>query len=298
MTVAPVSEDARRLLGEIADASPEWRDWLSLVELTLSEAADPAWDRVSVETAPERSGDAPMLHGAVLAVDAKAAGRWVRRLFRAAADTHPAGGPLGSLQPDDGEALRLLEATVRQDGEPVEALAALYGAEPGAVGAVAGLAVVPLLQACGRRLMPRVSASWSHACCPVCAAWPAMAELRGLEGERRARCSRCGGDWALQLRRCPYCRTGDYRQMRSLVPEENGETRKVDACDHCKGYLKAVTTLRPWPADGVVLRDLATVDLDLAALERGYARPSVPARPLQASVQPAPSRRGLLRWRG
>jgi FdhE protein len=58
-----------------------------------------------------------------------------------------------------------------------------------------------------------------------------------------------------------------------LVPEDNGETRRVATCLSCKGYLKTLATLQPSPAYAVPLDDLATIDLDIAAMERGYTRP-------------------------
>ena len=65
----------------------------------------------------------------------------------------------------------------------------------------------------------------------------------------------------------------------------------------CRGYLKTVTTLTPTSADDLALLDLATVELDVAAIEHGYARPAGPALPLGARV--ATSRAGGLAgwWR-
>ena len=59
----------------------------------------------------------------------------------------------------------------------------------------------------------------------------------------------------------------------ALVSEQDGEARKVETCSACRGYLKSVSTLRAWAADEVALTDLATVDLDLVALERAFERP-------------------------
>jgi formate dehydrogenase maturation protein FdhE len=57
------------------------------------------------------------------------------------------------------------------------------------------------------------------------------------------------------------------------MSEQDGEARKVETCTRCRGYLKVVSTLRAWPGDEVCLADLATIDLDLVALERDYERP-------------------------
>jgi FdhE protein len=155
--------------------------------------------------------------------------------------------------------------------------AAALAADPDALAAVAQLGAGPLLQACRRRLAAAVLADWDEGCCPVCGAWPALAESRGLERARRLRCARCGADWGVVALRCPYCRNGDHQQLGSLVSETQGEGRKVDTCDRCRGYVKSVATLRPWAADEVALADLATVDLDLAALDHDFARPDAPA---------------------
>ena len=47
----------------------------------------------------------------------------------------------------------------------------------------------------------------------------------------------------------------------------------IDACRRCLGYVKTLTTLQGSPPAKILLDDLATVDLDVAAFERGYGRP-------------------------
>ena len=69
----------------------------------------------------------------------------------------------------------------------------------------------------------------------------------------------------------------------ALVSEQDGEARKVETCSACRGYLKSVSTLRAWAGDEVALIDLATVDLDLVALERAFERPQ--PRRLEPGVQ-------------
>ena len=51
-----------------------------------------------------------------------------------------------------------------------------------------------------------------------------------------------------------------------------------------------MTTLGPTPADDLGLVDLATVELDVAALEHGYARPTGPGAALGAHVSAAGGR--------
>jgi FdhE protein len=100
-----------------------------------------------------------------------------------------------------------------------------------------------------------------------------LAEQRGLDRARRLRCGRCGGDWAQPGIRCPYCGVIGHQARAALVSEQDGEARRVETCLSCRGYLKAISTLRAWPGDEVALADLASIELDLVALDRDFTRP-------------------------
>ncbi len=299
-TPAGVPDDARRRLETLARENPEWRSWLALLEETLREVREPGWGLAVPQPRAERPAAAPLLTGAVVVVDPSLAGGWVRHLFETAAENGAAGAaPLaaaaraGRLDP-----LAVLEAAVCQDDARLTSLAAAVGAEPGPLDAMALLTAMPLLQACGRHLAGQIPPAWPHGYCPVCGAWPTLSELRGLERGRRLRCARCGGDWGIDWLRCPYCGVTDHEQLGSLVSESHGETRKVDVCTACRGYVKAVTTLRPCPSYGVVLEDLSTVELDVVARERGYTRPERPGFALGARlVEPSACADGDLRGR-
>lgn len=254
--------------------SPEWQPWLELLEAVRRALEDPAWPAAVPAPAPDRPAGSPMLHGAEFALDARLARRWVRRLIAAAAaHVWPGSARLARFRSRRLDALALMEAAVCHDLPRLEALAAEAGAEPHALGVIAQLAARPLLQACARRLAGEVPAAWPHGYCPICGDWPSLAELRGLDRARRLRCARCGGDWWFSVLHCPFCGERDHRKLGSLLPEGEEEIRKVDTCGTCKGYVKTVTTLRALPPWGVALEDLKTVELDLAALERGYSRP-------------------------
>ena len=173
------------------------------------------------------------------------------------------------------DARAFLEAAVNADGDRLEALARSLDIDPDALAAVAALAVMPLLHALRRRFGPleAVDPRWDEGWCPLCGGWPHLAEQRGLERARRLRCARCGGDWAQPGIRCPYCGVVGHEARAALVSEQDGEARKVETCSACHGYLKSVSTLHAWAGDEVALTDLATVDLDLVALEREFERP-------------------------
>jgi FdhE protein len=220
------------------------------------------------------SEDVPLLNGLALQVDADVAQRLVRRLASTAAAGHlPDAASLRGYRPSAADAVALIEAAVRQDLTELAALADAAGVERGPLMSVAHLAALPLLQSCGRLLADQVPRHWPHGHCPICGAWPILAERRGLDRSRRLRCGRCAAEWEVQWLCCAYCDEREHERLGSLVPEDGGETLKVETCTSCQGYLKSIATLQGIPPFELLLRDLETVELDLVAVERGYGRP-------------------------
>ena len=68
-------------------------------------------------------------------------------------------------------------------------------------------------------------------------------------------------------------RAHDHAKLTTLVSERPGERGRVEACTACRGYVKTITTLTPCPPADVMLLDLDTVHLDVAAIEHGFQRP-------------------------
>jgi FdhE protein len=288
----------------ILASQPETAPWLGVLAAVLEEAANPTWDAVAasstltdtsreVEQARSRGGNdifstsrhhdfsphssrLPLLAGARIPIDAALADRWVRRVLDLAAEAGPEAIGLRAAAGDDAlDARPFLEAAVNADADRLEALARSLDIDPDALAAVAALAVMPLLHGLRRRFGPleAIDPRWDEGWCPLCGGWPHLAEQRGLERVRRLRCARCGGDWAQPGVRCPYCGVVGHEARAALVSEQDGEARKVETCSTCRGYLKSVSTLHAWAGDEVALIDLATIDLDLVALERALERP-------------------------
>ena len=284
-----VSEDVRQRLDALALVTPEWRGWLTLLQEALNEVNAPAWDSVEPSLDQNREPTAPALAGARIALEPSLGREWARRLLQVAGRAGGAGAASLRAAAQRLDGLRFLEAAVCDDLDAVAGLAADSGTDGKALGALVGLAAMPLLQACRRRVVRGVAEGWSRGYCAVCGAWPTLAEVRGLERTIRLRCGRCGGDWRIEWLTCPYCSVADHERLGSLVSDSHGETRTVRTCAECRGYFKTVTTLGPWPPDQVSVEDLATVDLDVAALERGYGRPGRPGYALGASLVEASS---------
>jgi FdhE protein len=282
-TADRVRTDPSARIDQLGRQRPEWRTWLRLLSEVEAALEDRRWrtplaDTTPVNPAPTPEWHAPLLHRRRLRIDGGGARRLVHRLA-AAAD-----GSLRRYRPSAEESIGLLEAAVRQDSAGLRALAAAAGVESGALSSVAHLATLPLLRACGRLLGSQVPRFWPEGYCPVCAAWPILAERRGLDRSRQLRCGRCAAEWEIQWLCCVYCGERDHERLGSLVPDGGGEVLKVEICHTCGGYLKSVATLQRIPGIELLLRDLDTVELDLVAVDRGYGRPEAVGFPLEIGL--------------
>lgn len=284
--------DIRQRLESLVQQYPEWQPALQLWRVVLYALDDPMWEDTVLQLCPDRSAAAPLLAGIVCHVDARRLGRWVRSLAKLARqNTAPGQAALLPVNFHQEDVLALLEAALCQDHARLTALAEDLGTHPHALAAIAHLAVIPLLQACGRRLASQVPQAWSCGYCPICGAWPTLAEVRGLQRTRTLRCARCGAAWRTACWRCPYCDEIDPKCLSVLLPEHHGAIGQINTCATCQGYLKTYTTLQALPAYAVALQDLATIALDVAALDRGYTRPERPGYALACRLVASPIRR-------
>ena len=93
----------------------------------------------------------------------------------------------------------------------------------------------------------------------------------------------------------------DHDELVALVPEKTGSTAVgsnavIEACQRCLGYVKTFPRLKGCSPIAVMLEDLASVDLDVAAIEHGFARPLGPGFALGVTVTDKGARRGLFAW--
>lgn len=285
-------------LQELGRQRPEWEPWLAVIQEVLSETADAKWDGFVPAGIEARESKAPRLAGATIALEADSLRRWTECLLRTASRGGTA--KMATLKPAiqaPSAILALFKASLCQDEEGLKQIALASDADPDAFQAVAALLPVPFLHACNRRWTHAIAQSWAEGYCPVCGAWPAFAEVRGIERNRYFRCGRCAGEWQLYCLICPYCGMTDHNELLSMVPEQGGTSRVIEACKRCFGYVKSFTTLQGSPAVKVILDDLASVDLDVAALERGYRRPQAPGYSLDVTLVDKPVEKFSF-WRG
>ncbi len=252
---------------------PEWEPWLGVVAEILREAGDPEWEATVPDDVEPGRTTGPLLAGAALSLQASAIRRLLDRLIRVAAHgSTPKMATLKAALHTELDPLALFSASLRHDSERMSELAGASGANPDAFQAVSALLPIPFLHACHRRWAPSLSESWVEGYCPLCASWPAFAEVRGIERRRYFRCGRCGGEWHARPLHCAFCGMDDHDELVSLVPEKGDANAVIDACRRCRGYVKTFTRLQGCPRAEVMLEDLASVDLDVAAIQQGYAR--------------------------
>jgi FdhE protein len=187
----------------------------------------------------------------------------------------------------------LLAASLARDQGAIRTGANHRGLAADLVWLVAELAVSPFAHALQRALflpdagahrgeMGTALAAWKHGFCPACGSWPALTEVAA--GRRALRCSFCAFAWELPTYGCIYCgEQGD--SFATVAIEEDRKNRRLELCGACRSYMKTVDVAELSPFPLLAIADLETMDLDLAAMERGYSRP-----PLKDFTTRLPSR--------
>ena len=174
----------------------------------------------------------------------------------------------------------LLAASLKRDQAAIWTGATHRGLSPDLLWLVAELAVSPFVHALqevlvGRAQTPEMKAafdSWTSGSCPFCGSWPALAEVAATH--RALRCSFCALAWELNTYACVYC--GEQGEpFVTAAPNIERKDRRLELCKSCGGYLKAVDVpaLSVFPL--LPIADLETMDLDMAAMERGFGRPAL-----------------------
>jgi FdhE protein len=174
----------------------------------------------------------------------------------------------------------LLTTVLHRDQAAVRTGAAHRGLSPDLVWLVAELAVSPFAHALQRMIFasagagtPELAAAvddWNRGYCPACGSWPAVAEVAA--GHRTLRCSFCASAWEPKTYACIYCEESGEPFV-TAAPDAERKDRRLELCSTCGGYLKTldVPELSPFPL--LSISDIETTDLDVAAMEHGYARP-------------------------
>ncbi len=133
---------------------------------------------------------------------------------------------------------------------------------------------LPLLEVHRDILRPNSIAAvsdWLRPYCPTCGAVPAMGRLDKEVGQRFLWCAVCHSQWPFQRLQCPICLNGDQTRLRYFFTDEASPYR-VDVCDNCRHYLKAVDERKLENERQAVMgvEDLLTLSLDEVARKESY----------------------------
>jgi len=276
---------AKKGLPDLERRHPEWAPWLAVIREVLEAVQDSEWDAAVPHGNASRSAHIPLLAQADIEPDRCLIGRLFVNLMQTAGRSGaPAMAGLQGVTALETAALGVFLAALNHDNDRLNEFACGSSVDPEAFRAVAALLPVPFLHACNRRWTSSVAEGWVEGYCPVCGAWPAFAEVCGIERSRYLRCGNCGGAWQAHCLSCTYCGMTDHNELASLAADESGSKSVIDVCNRCHGYLKVFTTLLTSPPANVMLDDFASVALDLAAAGRGYKRPSSSGYELHARL--------------
>ncbi len=293
----PVAHQLEELAAQDASVAP----LALLYARAVRASADPSW-AAGIPPWPDHAGrqGVPLLHGATLRVDRARLRALLDGLAALLAEVsegelEPVRRSVASAQIDP---LPLVQASLTQDVQWFHATAERVGVASAPLAVLAQQTAFPLLQACQRQAGALDTAAWGRGYCPVCGAWPTLAEQRGLDRQVWLCCGRCGAGWGFVHQRCAFCGNTDHRTQSYLAAEAERESRRVLACEQCHGYLKLLATLRPLRPAEMLLQDLRSLELDVAALQHGYARPEAPGFALELRLAAVPEQAGwLARWR-
>jgi formate dehydrogenase accessory protein FdhE len=218
------------------------------------------------------SGGIPLLRGETLELDQAALQRRFA-LVCADLERHRADERLLTMA-STLQAEELLTAVLAGQPDRVAAHADSLGVDGSLAGMALRLSCLPLLArlAADMESLYRPSA-WDRGYCPVCGSWPLLGEFRGLDQTRVLRCAFCAAGWDFPRLRCPFCDSRDHRQLGYLHADGQQDRCRAATCDGCRGYVKMISTLDTLPLPGLLVADLATLHLDLAAAERGFLIP-------------------------
>ena len=200
----------------------------------------------------------------------------LQRLARNLAETSVVGSPAQRtserLTRERLDVAPFLQSALDGDTEVIARAARERDLDPEAFGRLLELALQPVLWEAAARCATLTDVdTWDRGYCPVCGSWPTLAELVGAEKRRVLRCGRCGTAWSWLVLLCPYCGNDDHRTLGTLTSDDSRD--RVDVCERCHGYLKAVATFTSVSTVRLAAEDVATVHLDVGAREAGYLRP-------------------------
>jgi formate dehydrogenase accessory protein FdhE len=231
---------------------------------------EPALD-VSPQEVRAKLGEAiPLLRDVALPIDERAFRKRWKSVCKAL--KQPAADALADAVERQSFDLVALLAEVLSTGPDATATTAeALGLDGALTATVLRLTAFPSLAQMTRTFARlREGVVWELGYCPICGSWPLLGETRGLEQDRFLRCGLCASAWQFRRLLCPFCGNQDHRSLGYVYVEGEEDRYRAGTCEVCHGYVKWVSTIFPLSDLQILVADLGTMHLDLAATERGY----------------------------
>ena len=165
--------------------------------------------------------------------------------------------------------LKLFKAILLRDDEMQSVMGKAVDLDPKALQFFGRMALRPSLHALRRVLADRIDKElYDRGYCPLCGSQPGMAYI-AKTGKRYLCCELCGEEWAYHRMTCPFCENQDHDTLGYFEAEQE-EGFRVDFCRKCLRYLKTVDRRVFEDATPMDLENLATIHLDMLAVEHGF----------------------------
>jgi FdhE protein len=276
--LSPKHIEAQADLKRLAESQPSLAQHaLILAELlpTLFEEKKPPqpWSLPSERLTAKLTSGIPLLRGENAPFETKTLRRRWQAICGILVPSIPAAERLGNSL-DIIEPQELVAGLLAGRSADVASRFASLGMDTGLAATVLRWTLFPILTQIQAELaVPCSESRWPHGFCYLCGAWPIFGELRGLEQLRYLRCGLCAAAWEFPRLRCPFCGNDDHRLLGYLHREGEEGKERVATCDACRGYVKLVSALVPLAPVQLLVKEIATLTLDLVAAERGYSPP-------------------------
>jgi FdhE protein len=274
--------DAIARLGRLAEATPALGQ-AAAIQGAILRAAYAQTARIGpLDIPPERAAEkraagVPLLHGEDVPIDMPAVEAALLRMCQAAGPHLERPGDASAIAGAIRRRQLPVADIVRQTLDGAAAELREQADEQGLNGQLFGtllrFSLFPALtQLAAEQAPPHGAAAWDPGYCPTCGSWPLLAEHRGLEQLRHLRCGLCASEWPAERLRCPLCGSRDHADL-GFLHVDGADHERAATCEHCRGYVKVVASLGALAPLDLVVQDLATLHLDMIALERGYVAP-------------------------
>jgi FdhE protein len=163
----------------------------------------------------------------------------------------------------------LFAALLKADDAYFKKVEADLGIENKALAFIAYSSIKPSVVHCAEQLSSYLDPDhpWDKGFCPICGSAPGFSLFED-EGQRVLFCGFCWHQWPAQRIYCPLCENKDSNTLHYYFSETEKDYR-IDVCDSCKTYIKAVDKRNADRRIYPPLEFVATLHLDIKAQEMG-----------------------------